>query len=119
MKIFVFRTPGVHRFEVRSGPFVIKEGKSGRSQSKSPKMLLLYSAFCRRFIKAATFLEGFHEPALAVLYEPIQTCPGRLASKRSTCQLALLSLNLTQVRTMFVFCRANIKVAVAFLLTAS
>ncbi|CAN0533628.1 unnamed protein product, partial [Ectocarpus sp. 12 AP-2014] len=49
-----------------------------------------------RFIKAAAFLEGFHEPALALLYEPIQTCAGRLASKRSTCRLALLSINLTQ-----------------------
>ncbi|CAN0132678.1 unnamed protein product, partial [Laminaria digitata] len=50
------------------------------------------------FIKAATFLEGFHEPALAILYEPIQTYAGRLASKRSTCRLVLLSVNLTQGR---------------------
>ncbi|CAN0545081.1 unnamed protein product, partial [Ectocarpus sp. 8 AP-2014] len=61
----------------------------------------LYSSFLvwlGRFIKAAAFLEGFHEPALALLYEPIQTCAGRLASKRSTCRLALLSINLTQGR---------------------
>ncbi|CAN0446856.1 unnamed protein product, partial [Hapterophycus canaliculatus] len=47
-------------------------------------------------IKAAVFLEGFHEPALALLYEPIQTCAGRLAAKRCTCRLAVLSINLTQ-----------------------
>lgn len=56
-----------------------------------------------RFIKAAAFLEGFHEPALALLYEPVQTCPGRLASKQSTCRLVLLSVNLTQAGGDFVF----------------
>ncbi|CAM9806161.1 unnamed protein product, partial [Scytosiphon promiscuus] len=45
---------------------------------------------------AAAFLEGFHEPALAILYEPIQTCAGRLATKRCTCRLVVLSINLTQ-----------------------
>eukprot|EP00752_Nemacystus_decipiens_P015088 g13442.t1 len=50
------------------------------------------------FIKAAAFLEGFHEPALALLYEPVQTCAGRLASMRSTCRLVVFSLNLTQGR---------------------
>lgn len=54
-----------------------------------------------RFIKAAAFLEGFHEPALALLYEPTQTCAGRLASKRSTCRLVVFSINLTQVGVPF------------------
>lgn len=53
--------------------------------------------FVFRFIKAAAFLEGFYEPALALLYEPVQTCGGRLAKRRSTCRLVLLSLNLVQV----------------------
>lgn len=58
----------------------------------------IYPGILFRFIKAATFLEGFHEPALAILFEPIQTYAGRLASMRSTCRLVLLSVNLTQVK---------------------
>ncbi|CAM9407980.1 unnamed protein product, partial [Sphacelaria rigidula] len=56
----------------------------------------LEAAGVEGFIKAAAFLEGFHEPALALLYEPVQTCAGRLAQRRSTCRLVLLSLNLVQ-----------------------
>ncbi|CAM9443013.1 unnamed protein product [Discosporangium mesarthrocarpum] len=45
------------------------------------------------------FLEGFNEPALALLFEPDQTWGGRLAGLRSTCKLVLLSLNLPQGRS--------------------
>ncbi|CAN0299002.1 unnamed protein product, partial [Ectocarpus sp. 12 AP-2014] len=71
-------------------------GSGGNLAVSKPFTIDLEEAGITGFIKAAAFLEGFHEPALALLYEPIQTCAGRLASKRSTCRLALLSINLTQ-----------------------
>eukprot|EP00903_Cladosiphon_okamuranus_P018754 g17257.t1 len=76
----------------------VSEEAAERRRILRPFTIDLEEAGVTGFIKAAAFLEGFHEPALALLYEPIQTCAGRLASKRSTCRLVVFSINLTQGR---------------------
>lgn len=39
------------------------------------------------------FLHGFHEPTIAILFQPEQTWPGRLPYTRDTCTLLWVSIN--------------------------
>ncbi|KAF6036418.1 Cpsf160 [Bugula neritina] len=42
------------------------------------------------------FLQGYYEPTLFILYEPIRTWVGRLPTRKDTCRLATLSLNMQE-----------------------
>ncbi|CAG8449548.1 6133_t:CDS:10 [Ambispora gerdemannii] len=42
------------------------------------------------------FLNDYYEPTLAILFEPIQTWPGKLLSKKDSCSLVVVSIDLSQ-----------------------
>ncbi|KAG9306400.1 hypothetical protein G9A89_018283 [Geosiphon pyriformis] len=42
------------------------------------------------------FLDDYYEPTLAILFEPLQTWPGKLSSKKDSCSLVVVSLDLSQ-----------------------
>ena len=42
------------------------------------------------------FLHGYHQPTLLILYEPLKTCPGRIAVRKDTCRLDVLTLDIKE-----------------------
>ena len=49
------------------------------------------------------FLHGYHQPTLLILYEPLKTCPGRIAVRKDTCRLDVLTLDLKDKISALVF----------------
>ncbi|KAI9146233.1 CPSF A subunit region-domain-containing protein [Paraphysoderma sedebokerense] len=47
-------------------------------------------------IKSVVFLENYYEPTIAILYEPVKTWIGRIATRKDTCRIAVISLDLHQ-----------------------
>ena len=51
------------------------------------------------------FLHGYNQPTLAILYEPLQTFSGRIAVRKDTCRLDVLTLDVKERVSAFIWSR--------------
>ncbi|RKP05219.1 CPSF A subunit region-domain-containing protein [Thamnocephalis sphaerospora] len=56
-------------------------------------------------VLSVRFLNNFYEPTLAVLYEPAETWTGRLQTRKDTCELVVVSLDLTNRKFPIIYRR--------------
>ena len=42
------------------------------------------------------FLHGYNQPTLLILYGPLKTCSGRIAVRKDTCRLDVISLDVKE-----------------------
>ena len=51
------------------------------------------------------FLHGYNQPTLAILYEPLQTFAGRIAVRKDTCRLDVITLDVKERVSAFIWSR--------------
>ena len=51
------------------------------------------------------FLHGYNQPTLLILYEPLKTCAGRIAVRKDTCRLVVISLDVKEKISAFIWSR--------------
>ena len=56
------------------------------------------------FIPFFTF-SGYNQPTLAILYEPLQTFAGRIAVRKDTCRLDVITLDVKERVSAFIWSR--------------
>ncbi|XP_050311770.1 LOW QUALITY PROTEIN: cleavage and polyadenylation specificity factor subunit 1 [Anthonomus grandis grandis] len=82
-------------------PDVKPSGGTGGAGARAP-ILASYMINLKDFIDKVDniidiqFLDGYYEPTLLLLYEPLKTFAGRVAVRTDTCAMAAISLNLQQ-----------------------
>ncbi|KAI9088335.1 CPSF A subunit region-domain-containing protein [Phlyctochytrium arcticum] len=80
------------------------EGEGGEGEDENsdhpfhPSFVIPFTAIDSRVrnVVDMTFLHGYFEPTLAILFEPVSTWAGRLAARKDTKALLVVSLDLTQ-----------------------
>eukprot|EP01119_Soliformovum_irregulare_P015471 TRINITY_DN4356_c0_g1_i2.p1 TRINITY_DN4356_c0_g1~~TRINITY_DN4356_c0_g1_i2.p1 ORF type:complete len:842 (-),score=254.19 TRINITY_DN4356_c0_g1_i2:3-2528(-) len=72
------------------------EGEDESAKAAPKSFIIDLAAMGIRNIKDYIFLNGYFEPTLLILHEPILTWTGRLAIKRDTCALTAISLTFSQ-----------------------
>ncbi|XP_030753926.1 cleavage and polyadenylation specificity factor subunit 1 [Sitophilus oryzae] len=91
----------------------IKPMITSNSSGKSP-ILASYMILLKDFIDKIDniidiqFLDGYYEPTLLILYEPLKTFSGRVAVRTDTCAMAAISLNLQQKVHPIIWSVANL-----------
>lgn len=81
------------------------EGDSFNSSKKSmaPSYLVHLPELGITNIKDISFLHGYYEPTLMILYEPTGTWAGRLAKTRNTVAVAIVELDINLRRKMLIW----------------
>ena len=51
------------------------------------------------------FLHGYNQPTLLILYEPLKTYSGRIAVRKDTCRLIVISLDVKEKMSAFIWSR--------------
>ncbi len=54
------------------------------------------------------FLHGYNQPTLAILYEPLQTFAGRIAVRRDTCRIDVITLDVKERVSAFIWSREGL-----------
>ena len=52
-----------------------------------------------------TFLHGYNQPTLLILYEPLKTFAGRIAVRKDTCRLDVVTLDVKERMSAFIWSR--------------
>ena len=51
------------------------------------------------------FLHGYNQPTLLILYEPLKTFAGRIAVRKDTCRLDVITLDVKERLAAFIWSR--------------
>lgn len=89
----------------KKGANLTSDGDSFRSSKKTmaPSYLVHLPELGITNIKDISFLHGYYEPTLMILYEPTGTWAGRLAKTRNTVAVAIVELDITLRRKMLIW----------------
>lgn len=90
-------------------------GESSKSSSAAP-VLSSYALDLSTVLPAHTvenvidiqFLHGYNQPTLMILYEPLKTCPGRIAVRKDTCRLDVVTLDVKERVCAFIWSKENL-----------
>ena len=55
------------------------------------------------------FLHGYNQPTLLILYEPLKTYAGRIAVRKNTCWLDVVTLDVKERLAAFIWSRYSIR----------
>ena len=58
------------------------------------------------------FLHGYNQPTLLILYEPLKTYAGRIAVRKDTCRLDVVTLDVKERLAAFIWSRYFVKILV-------
>lgn len=74
-----------------------EEDKEATEQERvKPSFMISLESYDILHVKDMVFLEGYFQPTILVLHEPIQTWAGRINSKRNSCVVSAISLDLSE-----------------------
>ena len=54
------------------------------------------------------FLHGYHQPTMLILYEPLQTFAGRIAVRKDTCRLDVITLDVKERISAFIWSKESL-----------
>ncbi|CAB4055468.1 CPSF1 [Lepeophtheirus salmonis] len=91
---------------------IIRNNKSGIVSSSS-KVLASYTLDLKSVIQTNNvdniidiqFLHGYNQPTLLILYEPLKTFAGRIAVRKDTCRLDVITLDVKERISAFIWSR--------------
>ncbi len=88
-------------------------GAGGSSSARGSKVMASYTLDLETVIQTnrvdniidLQFMHGYNQPTLAILYEPLKTFAGRIAVRKDTCRLDVITLDVKERVSAFIWSR--------------